>query len=538
MYKSQHSYLLYIALSLSIVSCSSVPVDSGQIDKAVNATEPKKPTRVPSSNESIVQKPLSSEFFQKPIKQVADKKVDNNERKSGYITTANIAKVTTIQQDKKTAQSKNNKKVGLIDHSTVNPKKKPPVNKATAGNTSNNKPISKKAIAKNVSPKKLKKNANLPAKKDTVAQPSKDNVANKPIVNTELAQNITDKPYVPKVPTESEEAVFKEDVREKSSILVSIEVSSSANASNDKKTSRKDLTATNDESNIVDEKIAGEEEVLPIESNTKETLDDFFVKNEEQSKNIISRNVIEDEVSHNISKKSALLTIKDDALDNFAKEQSFKSEVFDIVKQANDIISDVNKKSITDSLLDNIQQFLLFDWRLFVPSKAQYSDYKFSHCLKILDQMRNGQYEVQPPFKIDALDTHDWEQRLNGITFVQVSNIELELYTINENGTVFNAVSTVFDTDEVLSTLLPGSKGYDDQFFGLFAYSDVDEQSVGGAGRFYSINKIKNLQVYLIKWDSQYYSLSIERSHHHKIMEVIPLLSSQQQQQRNCRWRS
>ncbi len=329
---------------------------------------------------------------------------------------------------------------------------------------------------------------------------------------------------------------FKEDVREKSDLLVSIEISPFAQVSDDyeKKFSGDNSIFDDVELDVIDKKALNEEENLFIVETTSELSNKFIASSEGKADSEIAKDTSAD----NNFKKSALLTVKDEVLESLVKEQDFKSEVFDIVKQANDIISVESKKSITDSLSDNIQQFLLHNWRLFVPSKAQYGNSKFSHCLRILDQMRDGQYEVQPPFKIDAFDANDWEQRLNGITFVQVSNVELELYAINENDITFNAVSTVFGTDEVLSTLLAGASDYDDQFFGLFAYSDSDEQSVGGAGRFYSIDKIKNLQVYLIKWDSQYYSLSIEKNSSHKVMEVIPLLSSQQQQQRNCRWRS
>jgi hypothetical protein len=69
---------------------------------------------------------------------------------------------------------------------------------------------------------------------------------------------------------------------------------------------------------------------------------------------------------------------------------------------------------------------------LSVPNKTQYNDSKFSYYLRVLDEMRSGSYVVQPPFKINSLDQNDWVQNLDGVTLVQINDVELELYIINK----------------------------------------------------------------------------------------------------------
>jgi hypothetical protein len=86
-------------------------------------------------------------------------------------------------------------------------------------------------------------------------------------------------------------------------------------------------------------------------------------------------------------------------------------------------------------------------------------------------------------------------------------------------------VATVFNTDKTLSTILPGVSSANDQFFGVFAYSDLSQHSVGGAGRFYSKDHIKNIHSYIIKWNFQYYLLNAEvRGNGYKLLEIISLL--------------
>lgn len=593
MYISKFSCpLLLIVYSLLVVGCGSVPVDN-EISDAISF---KKTVHIPSANESIAQSPRSFKsppklIKQEPIETLEPKKVmikkkvntsvkqqlgintaDKSQIRNGDITTVETEQEGSTQKSKKVMLSKNTRKAGPSSRSVIVFKKTPIENKVTTNtdnsNTLNGKTLSdsyvvskklskdvnvnKEEVVKNNSPKTIGASITLPDQNKTAAFFSKENRADDRPVNTQLINTIKDKPHEPKLSVVSdsrtvntlqlgEENLLKEDVREKSDLLVSIEVSPSKQVDNSQVVSRSNLLLNEIELSIADDNAANEKKGWLADKASIESPEGFLDSEEAKPEKITGKTIIRGENIGSVFKdssvkKSALLTLKDEVLDNLAKEQGFKSEVFNIVKQANNIISVESKKTIIDSLSDSIQQFLRHNWRLFVPNKEQYSNSQFSYCFKILDQMRNGQYTVQPSFKINAFDISDWEQRLNGINLVQANNVELELYTINQNGVIFNAVSTVFGADEALSTLLLDTS--DNQFLGLFAYSDLDEQSVGGAGRFYSIDKIKHLQVYLIRWDSQYYSLSIEQSNNHNVMEVIPLLSSQQQQQRNCRWRS
>jgi hypothetical protein len=56
--------------------------------------------------------------------------------------------------------------------------------------------------------------------------------------------------------------------------------------------------------------------------------------------------------------------------------------------------------------------------------------------------MLRGSYTVQPPFKIIILDQNYWEQQLENVTLVQVNDVELEPYTVDENTLAFNALAT------------------------------------------------------------------------------------------------
>jgi hypothetical protein len=82
--------------------------------------------------------------------------------------------------------------------------------------------------------------------------------------------------------------------------------------------------------------------------------------------------------------------------------------------------------------------------------------------------MLRGSYTVQPPFKIISLDQNYWEQQLESVTLVQVNDIELELYTVNENTLAFNALATALNTDKTLSTILSDVSNANDQIGVVF----------------------------------------------------------------------
>ncbi len=321
------------------------------------------------------------------------------------------------------------------------------------------------------------------------------------------------------------------------------------NTSDDKKLKNNNLLIDID----IDATGQQETDVNKSQEKNSESFDAFLKienesvnKDEKYENSVLSNNsnVVKNDLFNNLNddvslkKKAALLTVTDTALNKLNDKEDFKGEVFNIVKQANELISEDNKNNITNSLSINIDQLLSFNWTLFVPAKGQYSDSKYSYCLKVLDEMRAGLYQVQTPFKINLLDKNEWKQHLDGVTLVQVNDVELELYTIKDNATSFNAVASVFNADKILSTILPGVSSTNDQFFGVFAYSDFNQQSVGGAGRFYSKDTIKNIQSYLIKWNLEYYLLNAEvKDKRYRLLEIIPLLTSQQKRVKNCRWR-
>ena len=70
---------------------------------------------------------------------------------------------------------------------------------------------------------------------------------------------------------------------------------------------------------------------------------------------------------------------------------------------------------------------------------------------------------MQPPFKIISLDQNYREQQLESVTLVQVSDVELELYTVNENMLAFNTLATALNADKTLSTILPDVSSANDQ---------------------------------------------------------------------------
>lgn len=593
-------YILGITTSLSIVSCSNVtkeplflkaqplssPTETNHIEANYTETAPVKITQQPITPTHNIQSQTTSKKLKQSNTTLKEPTLNsssishNSPTKNTHQKTKKLVEKTainkqtiTLRGEKKrveTDTTKNHLQSIEVQPKLLIVKDTDSVKQLKEARLQDNKQVKAKV---NRSSRELSKSESVIAQKSTVTI-IKDNPTNKnsptnkdgPIKLVEKS-TVSPSNQLSNQYAEEEKRTSENDIARLESLLVSIEVSSYSTVFLDDDNSHITGLAQADFTSGKLSSISSSSASLSVEASDSQAIKqrNIAVTNSkiaaDESLDMINKaenvNLEEDNSSLNnitssvkinrsttanktvsLNKKGALLTVGDSVLDRLADGKDFRGDVFNIVKQANEVISESDKRNIIASLSNNIDQLLSLDWILSVPNKTQYNDSKFSYCLRILDEMRSGSYAVQPPFKINSLDQNDWVQNLDGVTLVQINDVELELYTINEKNVAFNAVATVFNTDKTLSIILPGVSSANDHFFGVFAYSDLNQLSVGGAGRFYSRDKIKNIQPYLIKWNFQYYLLHTEiRANRYKVMEIIPLLAKQQERQRNCRWR-
>lgn len=208
-------------------------------------------------------------------------------------------------------------------------------------------------------------------------------------------------------------------------------------------------------------------------------------------------------------------------------------EVFDSSQSKTIVAKKVNINHQRDKLL---KAFRLIK-HIVIPTSNQKADERYQYCDVFHKEMEKNLFHLVSPYRINPDDEHRWKERLGGISLIHIESKPLNFFWLENDGVEVRAVETVFKVDSQLSSIIPGKTDNYRYFKGVLVYGNDREDTLGGAGRFYKSNHFNGFDSYVVEWGESFYSIIIKhKSDEPMLLEVVPLLLSQQRRHRNCRW--